>query len=297
MFHDRSVTAVALAALVLLAGCGSAVPGAGGGGSGTVNVYVSDQQNAIGQFEHLNVTVSDVTFVRENESGEGERVTVDANSTTLDLTELQGANASQIGSAEVPEGTYTQVVLNVTSVDGTLTDGTSADVKLPSERLRLNENVTVGDGEEVDFVFDVSVVERGNQGYILKPVASESGTGDDVEIRDVGERAVVEAGGSANAGGNAGTGADGNGADGDGSAATGSQMAFYVSDQQNAIGQFESLNATVTEVGIHRAGDDETNGTWIRRDVNATVDLTELQGAKASKIDEFGVENGTYTQV
>jgi hypothetical protein len=37
-------------------------------------------------------------------------------------------------------------------------------------------------------VFDISVFEAGNSGkYILKPVVGESGTGDDVEIRDVDE--------------------------------------------------------------------------------------------------------------
>jgi len=295
MFDGRSVAAVALAALVVLAGCGSAVPGTDGGGTGTVTVYVSDQQNAIDQFEHLNVTVSEVVFVRENDSGEGERVAVDANDTTPDLTELQGANASQVGSAEVPNGTYTQVVLNVTAVDGTLTDGSSADVKLPSERLRLNENVTVGDGDEIDFVFDVSVVQRGNQGYILKPVAGESGTGQEVDIEAVGDRATVESG-TSDTTDDSNSDTDGN-SDNDAAVSSSSRMSFYVSDQQNAIGQFESLNATVTEIGLHRAGDNETNGTWIRRDANATVDLTELQGARATMIDEFDVENGTYTQV
>jgi hypothetical protein len=295
MFDDRSVAAVALAASVVLVRCGSAVLGTDGGGTGTVTVYVSDQQNAIDQFEHLNVTVSEVVFVRENDSGEGERVAVDANDTTLDLTELQGANASQVGSAEVPNGTYTQVVLNVTAVDGTLTDGSSADLKLPIERLRLNENVTVGNGDEIDFVFDVSVVQRGNQGYILKPVAGESGTGQEVDIEAVGDRATVESGTSDTAD-DSNSDTDGN-SDIDAAVSSSSRMSFYVSDQQNAIGQFESPNATVTEIGLHRAGDNETNGTWIRRDANATVDPTELQGARATMIDEFEVENGTYTQV
>jgi hypothetical protein len=295
MFDDRSVAAVALAASVVLVRCGSAVLGTDGGGTGTVTVYVSDQQNAIDQFEHLNVTVSEVVFVRENDSGEGERVAVDANDTTLDLTELQGANASQVGSAEVPNGTYTQVVLNVTAVDGTLTDGSSADLKLPIERLRLNENVTVGNGDEIDFVFDVSVVQRGNQGCILKPVAGESGTGQEVDIEAVGDRATVESGTSDTAD-DSNSDTDGN-SDIDAAVSSSSRMSFYVSDQQNAIGQFESPNATVTEIGLHRAGDNETNGTWIRRDANATVDPTELQGARATMIDEFEVENGTYTQV
>jgi hypothetical protein len=88
----------------------------------------------------------------------------------------------------VPNGTYTKVFVEVDSVNGTLTDGSSADVKLPSNRLQLNGQFTVGNGQEVDFVFDITVFERGPNGYILKPVAGESGTGDEVPIDDVDER-------------------------------------------------------------------------------------------------------------
>jgi len=50
----------------------------------------------------------------------------------------------------------------------------------------------VGNGERVDFVFDITVFEAGNSGkYVLKPVASESGT--DVPIEDVDEDRAGEA--------------------------------------------------------------------------------------------------------
>jgi uncharacterized membrane protein len=72
----------------------------------------------------------------------------------------------------------------VAEVNGTLTSGEDVRVKLPSQRLKLKERFAVGDGEEVDFVFDATVFEAGKSGkYILKPVASESGT--DVPIREV----------------------------------------------------------------------------------------------------------------
>jgi hypothetical protein len=229
---------VALAGLLVLAGCSSAVApggtgadtptedatpttpitdGTSGTGSGTVNFYVSDERNAIGDFEHLNVTVERVSFGRidddgegddetvtpesgetpeptetpdeegeegDGEEGDGEWITREVNATTVDLTELQGENATMLSRFDLPNGTYTQVRLHVTEVDGTLTSGEDVRVKLPSERLRLNERFVVGDGEEVDFVFDATVFEAGQSGkYVLKPVASESGT--DVPIREV----------------------------------------------------------------------------------------------------------------
>jgi hypothetical protein len=262
----RELRAVALAGLLVLAGCSSAVApggsesgtptdgdvttsgtgttsGAGGTGSGTVNLYVSDERNAIGDFEHLNVTVEGVSFRRadddgnattgteapepaettetgsddaesddrtrtperngtaeagngtgttdlgsddgdEDDGGDGEWITREVNATTVDLTDLQGENATMLSRFDLPNGTYTRVRLHVAAVDGTLTSGEHVRVKLPSERLRVDERFAVGDGDAVDFVFDATVFEAGESGkYVLKPVASESGT--DVPIREV----------------------------------------------------------------------------------------------------------------
>ncbi|WP_435065279.1 DUF4382 domain-containing protein [Halobaculum sp. EA56] len=333
--HTTGWAAVAAALMLVLAGCAGGVSSgpsggdagtAGGDDGGTVNFYISDQRNAIDQFEHLNVTITEVTLVRaddaddsddaddgnetettepteSDDADDGEQVTYEVDNVTVDLTELQGANASRLGSIPVPNGTYTKVFVEIESVDGTLSDGSSADVKLPSNKLQLNEEFTVGNGEEVDFVFDVTVFERGTQGYILKPVAGESGTGDEVEIREVGdkrdERGESGDGGADDAedgddaddpddesdrGGNASDGASGQ-----------SSMDFYLSDEQNAMGDFAHLNVTVTKVGFQRGGE---SGDWIEKDVDdRTVDLTTLQGANATRLGTFGVENGTYTKV
>jgi len=344
---SKTVPSLLVAALVVLAGCSGGVAGpelstggseGGAGDSGTVQFYVSDERNAIDQFEHLNVTVTSVGFARAggdagdanetaapsgNESAAGEvefesesegglavaladrggfvpgenatvRVTHDGepapnvtaavetgdreltvrtgangtatvavpadaedfeveaetaeNSTygesevelsvevetddddddddgneseagwverdvderTVDLTELQGANATALGNISVPAGEYETVFVHVGEVDGTLESGEGVNVKLPSQKLKLNEGFTVDDQSDVAFVFDITVFEAGNSGkYILKPVASESGT--DVPIVDVDEKRGGEAdgeldvsvAGSVTAGGNA----------------------------------------------------------------------------------------------
>jgi len=106
--------------------------------------------------------------------------------TTVDLTELQGANATELEVLEVAPGTYDKVFIYVGGINATLKTGERVRVKLPSERLHVNERFTVADGDAVDFVFDVSVFEAGKSGkYILKPVVSRTGTGDEVEIDPV----------------------------------------------------------------------------------------------------------------
>ncbi|MXR40243.1 DUF4382 domain-containing protein [Halobaculum sp. WSA2] len=349
--HTTGWAAVAAALMLILAGCAGGVPSGPSGGDagtadggddgGTVNFYISDQQNAIDQFEHLNVTITEVTLVRadtddaddtedaesddsdaddenETETTEptetpesddaddgGEQVTYEVDNVTLDLTELQGANASKLGSVPVPNGTYTKVSVEISSVEGTLTDGSSADVKLPSNKLRLNKEFTVGNGEEVDFVFDVTVFERGPNGYILKPVAGESGTSDEVEIRDVDEDDEREEAEDADDADESDDATETEEAESDDESDRGedtgddssgqSSMDFYLSDEENAMGDFAHLNVTVTKVGLQRGGE---SGGWVEKDVDdRTIDLTTLPGTNATRLGTFGVDNGTYTKV
>jgi len=120
----------------------------------------------------------------EDSEGDGEWVTYDVDNRTADLTELRGPNATLVESFDVPAGEYDQVRLSIGEIDATLTSGESANVKLPSERLKLTQDFTVENGSDVDFVYDITVHKAGNSGkYILKPVVGESGT--DVPIERV----------------------------------------------------------------------------------------------------------------
>ncbi|WP_144901550.1 DUF4382 domain-containing protein [Halobellus captivus] len=283
--NRNAIASLLVAALVLLAGCtggmtgaedgtamdgtsdGASTAGSAEGTTGTVNLYISDEQNAIGDFEHLNVTITKVGLkpaeddadedddadeenaedddaddsdetedgdestddggdtvdgddadanqtttdaeddaddsVDDDDADEGEDadeeedegedadddddrewVEYEVDNRTVDLTRLQGANATKLSELDVPNGSYEKVFVYVSDVNGTLKDGSDQRVKLPSGKLQLNSDFTVGNGESVDFVFDITVVKAGQSGkYILKPVISESGT--DVEIERV----------------------------------------------------------------------------------------------------------------
>lgn len=192
----ETLTVLTAAAMVVLAGCAGGFVGNGAAKTGTVQFYVSDEKNTIDQFEDLNVTVTKVAFrpadagnETGNESGnESGLVVRDINDTRVDLTELQGENATLVGNASVPAGNYTGVFVHVENASGTLkASGERVDVKVPSGKLHVNSQFEVGGGEEVEFVFDMTVVETGNGKYILKPVVSESGT--DVPIKKVDGKA------------------------------------------------------------------------------------------------------------
>jgi len=206
---QRTLIAVALAAMLTVAGCaGTGLNGvAGNGGDATVTMYVSDQPGAMDEFEHLNVTITKVALHEANATDDeaaddtemeteaededaaeefdpdGEEWVVrDIDDRRVDLSRLQGENATRLGSLPVENGTYDTVFVFVEDANGTLTSGETTNVKIPSSRLHITEEFTVGNGEEVDFVFDMTVVKAGNSGkYILQPVVSESGT--DVPFR------------------------------------------------------------------------------------------------------------------
>lgn len=156
------------------------------GDAGTVSFYISDEKNAIEDFRNLNVTVTGVGFERAAANGGG-WVEREVDDQTVDLTKLQGANATLIDEYAIPNGTYGKVFIHVGAVNATLRNGEHVRVKLPSEKLQLEEGFTVANGSSVNFVFDITVHEAGNSGkYVLKPVISESGT--DVPIDPTDDR-------------------------------------------------------------------------------------------------------------
>jgi len=71
-------------------------------------------------------------------------------------------------------------------------------------------------------------------------------------------------------------------------------FAFLISDEPNDIGDFESLNVTISRVGLQAAGS-------VRRleftPETKTVDLTQLQGEQSQEIWRGNAPAGRYSQV
>lgn len=147
-------------------------------------LWISDEANAITDFNELLVTISDVGMVQAD--GNGLIKEPLASPAVVDLTKLEGDNATQLWSGTLPDGDYTKVFIYVTTVAGTLKNGDGngepADVKLPSNKLQISKPFTVSseNGQVVDFVFDITVIEAGKSGkYNLLPQIAESGPDQD----------------------------------------------------------------------------------------------------------------------
>jgi hypothetical protein len=110
---------------------------------------------------------------------------IDLEGASVDLTEVVGEKAIGVFDGELPTGRYTKIELYAADVEG-IVDGETVDVKIPSGKLQIVKPFEVVAGETLSFVFDITVVKKGNGGYNLLPVISESGVaGEDVEVTEV----------------------------------------------------------------------------------------------------------------
>jgi len=182
------MTTILALVVVLVTGC-AGVPSLVSTPAGeevNFRLWISDEANAITDFDELWVTISDVGMVQAD--GNGLIKEPLASPAVVDLTKLEGDNATQLWSGTLPDGDYTKVFIYVTTVAGTLKNGDgngeTADVKLPSNKLQISKPFTISseNGQVVDFVFDITVIEAGKSGkYNLLPQIAESGPDQDID--------------------------------------------------------------------------------------------------------------------
>nr|QNO47066.1 hypothetical protein NBCJMJBN_00027 [Methanosarcinales archaeon ANME-2c ERB4] len=143
--------------------------------TGTFILQVTDQPSAIGDFDSLNVTVSEVGLHKAgngtNETGEW--MILEPSNNTFDLTKLQDGNVTTIINESIGAGKYTQVRLIVESTKG-LVNGTTINVVVPSETLKIVKPFTITENQTATFIFDINVVKAGKK-YNLVSVIGKSG--------------------------------------------------------------------------------------------------------------------------
>ena len=150
--------------------------------TGNFAFYISDEQNAIGDFQSLDLTVSKIRLHQEN----GEWIEFIPETDLVDLTLLQGDMAQQVWRGNVPQGQYSAAVLYATSVTGMLkSTSETVDIKLPSNKLHLDLTFEISTESLTEFVYDVTVIAIGGGRYNLLPVAGESGTDRNIQKVDI----------------------------------------------------------------------------------------------------------------
>ncbi len=150
--------------------------------AGYFRFLISDEQNAIGDFESLIVTITEIGVHQVGGDSSGWLdLPLDAlDPPDVDLTNLVGDPAVVIWSATIPVGRYTKVFIHVDTITGVLNSGETADVMLPSDKLQISKPfvVTASNNVEnpVNFVYDVTVIKAGGSGkYLIQPQIGQSG--------------------------------------------------------------------------------------------------------------------------
>jgi hypothetical protein len=187
-------------AALLLVGCAApatTVPPTSGDSSQDVNfrLLISDEPNAIDDFEELWVTISVMGLVpADGSSSVHTEITLDP-SISVNLVELADENAVAAWEGYIPEGEYAKVFLYVDSVDGLLAGSDDAiNIKLPSNKLQLDHSFAIEEGDDggvTNFVYDITVIRAGNSGmYLLQPQLGESGPDREFKLQERTEKRV-----------------------------------------------------------------------------------------------------------
>ena len=239
---------------------------------GYMNLFISDKPADIGDFDLLNVTFHKTRIFRINNNSE-ENWTMTKLNDTVDLTTLVGPNATQIANITLEAGNYSKVELYVESTYG-LVDGEEVKVFVPSGKLMITKNFTIEVNETLKFVFDINVVKRGHQDvYNLIPVISESGVvGKDIDEEDFKDVDREKHG--------KGLG----------------HMNIMMNNSKADIDDFDLLNVTFYKMRIFRTYND-TEDNWTEREINDTVDLTELVDTNSSQIANISLKAGNYSKI
>jgi len=150
--------------------------------------WISDENNAIADFERLDVIISEIGVHQSGESGTWHTLNPNPDPDEdgipgINLRLLEGEKAMVIWEGTLPAGDYTKVFIYVEDegITGILLSEETADVKLPSNKLQISKPFTISDDSVVEFVYDITVVKTGKNGkYNLLPQIAQSGPDQDI---------------------------------------------------------------------------------------------------------------------
>ncbi|MFA6036377.1 MAG: DUF4382 domain-containing protein [Candidatus Micrarchaeia archaeon] len=158
---------------MLLLGCAAQTQGpASASSQGRVVVVASDAAADLGAVSKIEMTIDNVQL--HSTAAAGGWTTVSSESRRIDLLQLKAEGSSVVlADAQVPDGTYDQIRMDVSNV--VVTDASGAhDAVLPSSHLQIQTQLKVQEGStstaNADFAADESLHITGNGKYILAPV-------------------------------------------------------------------------------------------------------------------------------
>ena len=160
---------------------------------GIIEIRVTDPPPA--DVEHVFVTLANIEVHRVSDNVTGwETIPIPTGNMTFDLMDVIGVE-KVLGSANVTAGKYTQIRMDVDSVEVVTVDGDNFTAEVPSGKLKIVRPFEVEAGVKtvltLDFDGEKSLIITGKGKALFKPVvrllvehSSLSATGVEVEVEE-----------------------------------------------------------------------------------------------------------------
>jgi hypothetical protein len=156
--------------LVLLAGCNKS----GSEENAVLQVMLTD---APADYQQVLIDIQDVQIHASENENDGEWVSLDVNSGVYNLLDFRNGMDTLLATIELPAGQISQMRLILGDNNQVKVDGSLYDLETPSAQqsgLKFNIHAALTGGIVyklwIDFDAALSVVEKGNGNYGLKPV-------------------------------------------------------------------------------------------------------------------------------
>ena len=251
---------------------------------GTLNLSITDAP--IEGLKVLNITISEI----EVHNADGEWILFSEEEQTFDLMQLNGVS-ELLGEETLETGSYTQIRLDVVSADLELEDSTTAEVIVPSDKIKIVRSFTITEDTETELIIDFKPesVKATNDTYKMTPVLKIMNAQEfrehveEIEAEETVEEEPEEQEGTEE------TGDEGTDEPVEAQGATGN-LAIYLKDAPTD--EIETLNITFSKLEAHKTG-----GKWFTiSEEEQTFDLLQLQDVSAL-FGENTVEAGHYTML
>jgi hypothetical protein len=133
---------------------------------GTLTVSVTD--DALSDFQSLNITFGEITVHTTSALTTNPWVTLKIAESTVDLTKLTNNLSDIVGLSKIPAGKYTQLRILVVSSEGVLHSGERVLVRAPSGELNTETPFEMKAQGDVYILLRLHVINTGGN-YLLQP--------------------------------------------------------------------------------------------------------------------------------
>jgi|GEM_PF-2679857 len=165
--RKKLIALLAVVSLVVAAGC--VVPG--GSNTEQTKLYASSHGETVNDFQYLRLNVKAVGVYETANDTWRTKTT----SQYVDLTRVQGDNATFVTTMDLPTGEYSKVYYEVEYSGGALKSGADPSVETKSDQLTVQRDFSLDGVNNTSYVLDFRVIPNVDDAYVVTTSYETSG--------------------------------------------------------------------------------------------------------------------------